>query len=95
MARQKQIPGTERATGNAKIDEAAESYVEARDARMRASKKEIERKAALLALMQREGLREYEDLEASPPLLVLVVEEKTTVKVKALATEGDEGEVLE
>lgn len=57
--RQGFIPGTEPESIPV-LDEAAESYVQARDGRMAAGKTEIERHDKLLGLMHEHGLDAYE-----------------------------------
>lgn len=80
MAKQQQIPGTERKTIK-EIDDAAEAYVEARDKRMRLTEKEVERREALVNAMKRNGLTIYRDDSASPALLVMLKPGKDVVKV--------------
>jgi len=87
MARKKQteLPGMERKTVK-ELDDAAEAYVEQRDARMVLSVKEKDAKDALIAVMKKHGLDVYKDATAN--LRVTLVPGKDGVKV----TEDDGGE---
>jgi hypothetical protein len=71
------------------VDDAAESYVDARDKRMKLIVKETEAKAALLGVMKKHKLEVYKDESASPPLVVTVVPGEDDVKVKSLKVRGD------
>lgn len=87
MARkQLEIIGTERANGIKELDAAAEAYVEARDKRMKLTVREVDTREALLSLMEKHKLEQYEDREADPPLLVLLDQK---VKVKKLGDDDD------
>lgn len=82
------LPGTEEFIPkyDPVIHAAAKSYAEARDARMAATKIEVERKALLLGLLTRDGLAGYQYEEVS-------VELTTDVKLKVrIKSEDDEGE---
>lgn len=81
--KQQFIPGTEPPSIPA-IDAAAEEYVEARDARMRALKVEIERHDELLSLMREHKLESY-SFDSSDVLL----DHKDKVKVKRKRDEED------
>ena len=59
--RQKEIPGTERPGYDEEIAKLAEKYIEARDARMELTKKEVDTKTDLLAAMKERKLEKYED----------------------------------
>ena len=72
------------------IDEAAESYVEARDARMSHLKTEIERQDELLQLMREHKLSTYEFDGYTVSL-----DTATKVKVKRKKEAGDEGDAEE
>ncbi len=75
------------------VDTAAESYVGARDERMKKTEREDETKQALIGVMKKHGLTVYKDEEASPPLIVTVTPGKDQVKVTRAKDEeeGDEG----
>lgn len=90
MGKQSEIPGTERKRVK-EIDDAAEGYVKARDARMKLTEKEVEMRDALVEAMRKHSLSVYRDSEASPPLLVLLKEGKATVKVTTEAPEEADG----
>lgn len=87
--KQLEIAGTERPNKVKDVDEAAEAYVEVRDKRMALTKKEAEKKSALIEVMKKHNLTAYEDLDADPQLLVTVIEGKVDVKVKALGEEEE------
>ena len=74
--RQSRLPGMERPS-NPTIDRAADEYVEARDERMKLTKRELETGDRLKLLMKEHDLRTYEndDLEIS-----FDVSEKVKVK---------------
>jgi hypothetical protein len=86
--RQMKIPGTEQRAIK-EIDAAAERYVEARDARMELTEKEVELRDRLVDLMRKHKLEVYRDDDAAPPLLVLLIVGKDKVKVRR---ESDEAE---
>lgn len=88
--KQLDIPGTERQTIK-EIDDAAEAYVDARDARMKKTEKEHEAKDALIAAMKAHNTLVYRDESVDPPLVVTLVD-KSTVKVTEAPAEsvGDE-----
>lgn len=94
MAKQTQIPGTERKTIK-EIDDAAEAYVEARDKRMKLTEREVEAREALVNAMRRNGLEVYRDDSASPALLVLLKPGKDTVKVTTADGVDGAGEEVE
>ena len=97
MGRQKELSGVERETIK-EIDDAAEAYVEARDKRMALTKKEVDAKDALIAVMRTHRRKVYKDENASPPLVVTLKDGKATVKVQTAdgvpggEPEGDDGE---
>lgn len=78
MARQKEIPGTERPKVQ-EVEDAAEVYVKSRDKRIKASKAESTDKAALIAAMQKHKLSVYKI--ADEGLVVTVTPGKVDVKV--------------
>jgi hypothetical protein len=80
MARQLRIEGTEE-TRVKEIDDAAEAYVEARDARMAKTEREVEAKEALIGVMKKHSRDVYRDDDATPPLIVTLVPGKDAVKV--------------
>ncbi len=87
--KQLQIAGTEKKSIK-EVDLAAESYVEARDERMKLTEKEVEARDSLLAVMQKHKLDLYRDDDASPPLLVTIIEGDAKVKVSRLDDDSDE-----
>jgi hypothetical protein len=93
MARRKQqrIPGTEPASIK-ELDDAAEAYVEARDARMSCTEVEVVAKAALIAAMKKHGVEVYKDESSVPALVVTVVPGKDNVKVSRVDGDDDEAE---
>lgn len=88
--RQLEIAGTERKQIK-EIDDAAEAYVEARDKRMKLTEKEVATKQALIDVMKKHGVQTYRDMNADPPLHVIVTPGKDGVKVIA-SDEGAESE---
>lgn len=87
--KQKQLPGFE--TKSIKeLDDAAESYVEARDKRMKMTEKEVDAKEALIGVMKKHKLDVYRDENASPALVVTLLPGKD--KVKVADAEEDAGE---
>lgn len=73
------------------MNDAAESYVAARDERMEHSKTESEAKEALITVMRKHDLMVYRDDDMNPPLVVTLVPGKDGVKVtKADDEEGEE-----
>lgn len=93
MARQMRVPGTEKKTIK-ELDAAAEAYVEARDARMKKTEKEVEAKEALISVMKKHELTVYKDDDADPPLIVTLTPGKDKVKVTQAdgETEDEDGE---
>lgn len=97
MARQKELTGIERESIE-EINVAAESYVKARNKRMRLTEQEVASKTALIEAMTKHKKRVYRDDEASPPLIITLTEAKTSVKVATAEAydggeaEGDEGD---
>ena len=89
-AKQSEIPGTERPKVK-ELDDAAESYVDARDKRMKLTEKEKVAKDALIAVMKKHGHNVYRDESAS--LVVTLVPGKDGVKVSDAADEADVEEV--
>lgn len=83
--KQTEIPGTERKTVK-ELDDAAETYVEKRDARMSASADEKTAKDALISAMKKNNVTVYRDENAH--LTVTLVPGKDAVKV--VTVEGDE-----
>lgn len=86
--RQQEIPGTERKSIK-EVDDAAEVYRTARDARMKKSKVEKEKKTDLVNVMLKHGLSVYRDDNAVPPIVVTVTERHD---VKVTNIEGEEVE---
>jgi len=86
--RQQSIPGTEPESIK-ELDDAAESYVEARDERIAKLEVEVEAKEALVRVMKKHKLEVYRDESASPPLTVTLTPGADKVKVTA-AAEGDD-----
>lgn len=84
------VPGTELKKIK-EVDDAAEGYVDVRDRRMKLTKKEVEAKNALIAVMEKHKLLVYRDDSASPPMLVTLVPGKAGVKVSVDGA-GDPGE---
>ncbi len=88
--KQLKIAGTEQERIK-EVEDAAEGYVDARDKRMRLTKKEVEAHAALLAVMKEHKLTVYRDESVTPPLLVTLIPGKDKVKVAQTEVEdGDE-----
>jgi hypothetical protein len=87
MARRKQgeLPGMEREQIK-EVDDAAEAYRDARDARMKKTETEKESKDALIEVMRKHKLTVYRDESVDPPLVITLVD-KTNVKV----TEVEDG----
>jgi hypothetical protein len=85
MARQKEIPGTERPK-HPEVDAAAEGYVKVRDKRIKLSADEKAAKAALVEAMRAAGLKVYRDDEAG---LIVALAEKTDVKVTEVDDEPE------
>jgi hypothetical protein len=85
-AKQKELPGMEDRS-IADLNQAALDYAEGRDERMELTKKEVELKTALIAMMHRHGKKtyKYEDIE------IELVPEGEKVKVR-IHKEKDEGE---
>jgi hypothetical protein len=83
--KQQALPGMERKTIK-EIDDAAEHYVDQRDARMKLTEKESDAKQALIAAMKKHGVETYKDEATSPALVVTLVPGTDKVKV----TEADE-----
>ena len=92
MARRKkqgELPGVEKQTIK-ELDDAAEAYVDARDARIKKSEVEAEAKQALIDVMKKHGKQVYRDDTTNPPLVVTLVPGKDGVRVSE-AEEGEEG----
>lgn len=87
MARTATLPGVSEA--NPELTKLAEKYVEKRDDRMAVGKKESELKQQLIATMKVLKLRTYFDQEAN---LSIVLESKTSVKVKVGGDEDNDNE---
>lgn len=87
--RQTRIPGTENSE-IAEVNAAAEAYVDARDARMKKTEKEVEAKEALIEVMKKHGLSVYKDDDATPPLIVTLSPGKDKVKVTRAEDEADD-----
>ncbi len=90
--RQMSIPGAE--TKSIKeVDDAAEAYLEARNARQKKTDREVEAKEALITVMKKHELTVYTDNDASPPLIVTLSPGKDKVRVTEAEDDdgGDEG----
>lgn len=87
MARQTEVPGTERKVVK-EVSSAGEFYRQKRDARMAASVEEKEAKVALLEVMKKHKLDLYQDDNAVPPFVVIVSHGQDDVKVKNLKPAG-------
>lgn len=85
--RQLEIAGTERKTVKV-IDDAAEKYVDARDAKNKAAAAEKLAKDALVAAMREHKVNIYRDVAAN--LVVTIVPGKDNVKVQELPEVVDE-----
>jgi len=93
--KQAEIPGTERQRIK-ELDDAAESYVEARDERMAKTEREVEAKEALVAVMKKHDLTVYRDESTTPPLVVTLIPGVDKVKVsQAKDDEDDDGQQQE
>ncbi len=90
MAKQERIPGTE-GKSIPEVDVAGEEYRKARDARIKKTVPEKEKKAELIAVMLKHGLSVYRDDDAVPPFVVTVAT-KHNVKVTNLESGEEEGE---
>lgn len=77
MARQTEVPGTERKT-IAEVTAAGDAYRRARDERIARSADEKTAKEALIAVMAKHGLQVYADDNAVPPFVVTVTPTKPT-----------------
>ncbi len=82
--RQQRLPGTEDAKIK-KLHDLAEDYMEARDARMAAGRKEKVVKDEVIAEMKRSGRENYNDGE----LQISLVHEKENLKVKRVGDDDD------
>lgn len=94
MAKQLQVPGTERKVNKA-VATAAEAYVSERDKRMKLTEKEKASKDALIAVMRKEGLQVYRADDAEPPVIITLTS-KDNVKVTEVGDDdegGDGGEL--
>lgn len=87
MAKQTEIPGTERVKNKA-IAEAADTYRKARDRRVRATRPEVEAKQSLIDLMHKHGLAVYNDGE----IIVEIIPTKEKVKVRDAEEEEPDDE---
>jgi hypothetical protein len=91
MARQQQIPGTERKVDK-DVASAALAYVTERDRRMKLTKKEKAAKDGLIQVMKKKNILSYRDDEANPPVVV-TLSSKDDVKVtKVEDDDGDESD---
>lgn len=88
MGKQNEIPGTERQQIQ-EIDDAAETYQDAKKKRMKLTEKESEAKIALIAVLRKNKVDVYRDDNASPPLLITLKPGKDGVTVSEV--ENDEG----
>ena len=90
-AKQGDLPGMERPEPKhiKELDDAAEAYVEARDARMKKTEAEKEQKEALISAMKKHGVLVYRDESVDPPLIVTLVD-KTNVKVTEVEESSEE-----
>lgn len=86
--KQLQIAGTE-TKAIKEVDSAAEAFVEARDERMALTEREVEAREALIAVMNKHKLDVYLDDDATPPLLVTLIQGEDKVKISKVS-EGDE-----
>ena len=84
---QAELPGMETPKLNDVI-RAAGSYEEARDARIKCTEKEVEKKTLLLGIMGKHGLKEYKWGD-------LVIKVKSTDSIKVKRVEEDEAEADE
>ena len=88
--KQLEISGTERAGYDEEIAKKAATYIEARDARMELTKKEVDAKTDLLTAMKERKLESYEDDD-----FIVNFEAEVTEKLKAKrrSVPGDEIDV--
>ena len=86
MAKQGTIPGTEQ-EGIQEVEDAAEGYVSARDARMKKTEKEVEAKDALIAVMTTHRKTVYKLSDGS---IVTVTPGKKSVKVSSPKDDKEE-----
>lgn len=87
--KQQHIPGMEPPTIR-EIEDAAETYVTYRDARMRAGESEQQAAANLLSLMHKNNLTEYE--YEGRKVLIAQLEKVKVKKAKAAEGNGDDAE---
>lgn len=87
MARQTEVPGTERKTVP-EVSAAGELYRQKRDTRMAAGVEEKEAEQNLLRMMKKHNLDTYRDDNAVPPFVVTVEPGEEKVKVKNLKPAG-------
>lgn len=86
--RQTRIPGTE-GDVDPEVHAAGQLYTRKRDTRMDASVEEKASKVALINTMKRKGVTIYKDMEADPPV-VIVLSSKDDVKVTPLGDDDPE-----
>jgi len=86
--RQTRIPGTE-GDVDPEVHAAGQLYTKKRDHRMDASVEEKGAKVALINTMKRKGVTIYKDMEADPPV-VIVLSSKDDVKVTPLGDDDPE-----
>jgi hypothetical protein len=89
--KQQALPGMERKRIE-ELDSAAETYVEARDERMKLTEREVEARQALVTAMQRHNLTVYKDESATPALIVTLAEGDPKVKVTTDASQEESEE---
>ena len=87
MARTENLPGVEERMADKELNRLAESYVEARDDRMKKLKSEVELKTLLIQKMKSLKLHNYYDDESG---LTITLESKNTLKVKIASDDDDD-----
>lgn len=87
--KQAELAGLERPT-HPDVADAAEKYIEARDARMELTKREVATRNELVAIMKKHELPEYEDDDF---IVTFEAEQKETIKAKRRAVTDGEIEV--
>ncbi len=81
MAKQAEIPGTERKDVSKKLRKLGEQHAEAINEHTKAGVKKRDTKLAVIAQMKEEGVEHYRDTETTPPIDVKYsLEDKLTVK---------------
>jgi hypothetical protein len=94
MAKQTEIPGTERPS-NPEVEEAAEEYRALRDERMHLQEKEGQAKAALLDRLKAHNLTSYRYADSDGVERKIMIQEKENVKIAKIKASDSGGESAE